>query len=247
MPVFRRYFRLHCFNHSWIAVDAPADKEDNPRFVAVAKAWRDQDVTVPKVIAHDFERGFMLLEDFGDQLLWPALHADGLSEKDLADLYGQAITQLLHIQQLPTDNLPPYDAGLLDREMALFRDWLCQQLLGMALSDAEQDMLHNTFALLQASALAQPVVAVHRDYHSRNLMLRPRWFTGGNRFSGCGGRPRHLRSGVAAARLLCTLAGHTGGTNWRRCTGNRPVHRVFIWVIGRSSAAILTGWACSGI
>src|SRR5690606_41620444 len=79
---FRRYFRLHCFNHSWIAVDAPADKEDNPRFVAVAKAWRDHEVAVPKVIAHDFERGFMLLEDFGDQLLWPALHADGLSEKD---------------------------------------------------------------------------------------------------------------------------------------------------------------------
>ncbi|QQD24919.1 phosphotransferase [Venatoribacter cucullus] len=170
---FRRYFRLHCLNHSWIAVDAPADKEDNPRFVAVAKAWRDQDVTVPKVIAHDFERGFMLLEDFGDQLLWPALHADGLSEKDLADLYGQAITQLLHIQQLPTDNLPPYDAGLLDREMALFRDWLCQQLLGMELSDAEQELLHQTFTLLRASALAQPVVAVHRDYHSRNLMLRP--------------------------------------------------------------------------
>src|SRR5690606_41864287 len=94
-----RYFLLHCLNRSWLAVDAPADKEDNPRFVAVAKAWRDHEVAVPKVIAHAFERGFMLLEDFGDELLWPALHAHGLSEKDLADLYRQAITQLLHIQQ----------------------------------------------------------------------------------------------------------------------------------------------------
>src|SRR5690606_33865726 len=170
---FRRYFRLHCFNHSWIAVDALADKEYNPRFVIVAKDWRVYQEAVRKVIAQDYESGVMLLEDFGDQLLWPALHADGLSEKDLADLYGQAITQLLHIQQLPTDNLPPYDAGLLDREMALFRDWLCQQLLGMELSDAERELLHHTFTLLRASALAQPVVAVHRDYHSRNLMLRP--------------------------------------------------------------------------
>lgn len=170
---FRRYFRLHCLNHSWIAVDAPADKEDNPRFVAVAKAWRDQDVAVPKVIAHDFERGFMLLEDFGDQLLWPALHGDGLSEKDVAGLYEQAITQLLHIQTLPTDNLPAYDAALLDREMALFRDWLCVQLLELPLTGPEEQMLTQTFALLKARALAQPVVVVHRDYHSRNLMVRP--------------------------------------------------------------------------
>ena len=169
---FRRYFRLHYSNHSWIAVDAPADKEDNPRFVAVAKAWRDHGVAVPKVIAHDFERGFMLLEDFGDQLLWPALHAGGISEKDIASLYQQAITQLLHIQSLPVDKLPAYDADLLDREMALFRDWLCVQQLGMTLSAAEDSMLSNVFTLLKNNALAQPVVAVHRDYHSRNLMVR---------------------------------------------------------------------------
>lgn len=170
---FRRYFRLHCLNHSWIAVDAPADKEDNPRFVAVAKAWRDQDVAVPKVIAHDFDRGFMLLEDFGDLLLWPALHRDGISHSEVAGLYEQAITQLLHIQTLPTDDLPAYDAELLDREMALFRDWLCTQLLGMTLTGQEEQLLTQTFALLKARALAQPVVVVHRDYHSRNLMLRP--------------------------------------------------------------------------
>lgn len=169
---FRRYFRLHCLNHTWIAVDAPADKEDNPRFVKVARAWYEQGVTVPKVIAHDFDKGFMLLEDFGNQLLWPALHADGVSKEEILNLYKLAIDQLLHIQELPTGDLPPYDAELLDREMALFPDWLCNQMLGLELSADEQRMLQNTFALLRERALAQPVVVVHRDYHSRNLMLR---------------------------------------------------------------------------
>lgn len=169
---FRRYFRLHYLNHSWIAVDAPADKEDNPRFVAIARAWYNHNVAVPKVIAHDFERGFMLLEDFGDQLLWPALHAPATERAQVIALYEQAITQLLHIQTLPVQALPAYDAELLDREMALFRDWLCVQQLGMTLTDGEETLLADTFALLKASALAQPQVAVHRDFHSRNLMLR---------------------------------------------------------------------------
>lgn len=169
---FRRYFRLHYRNLSWIAVDAPADKEDNPRFVRIARAWRDHDVAVPKVIAHDFDQGFMLLEDFGDQLLWPALHADDISVRDVTALYEQAIDQLLHIQTLPPADLPAYDATLLDTEMALFSDWLCEKQLQHTLSDAEKQMLGSTFELLRKNALAQPVVAVHRDYHSRNLMLK---------------------------------------------------------------------------
>lgn len=170
---FRRYFRLHYLDHSWIAVDAPPDKEDNPRFVAVARSWYQHHVAVPRVIAFDFDRGFLLQEDFGDQLLWAALHEPDLSQEGVAELYRQAITELLHIQTLPADALPAYDAALLDREMALFRDWLCLQQLGLTLSSAEEQLLADTFALLRVSALAQPVVAVHRDFHSRNLMLRP--------------------------------------------------------------------------
>ncbi|MAK90309.1 MAG: aminoglycoside phosphotransferase [Oceanospirillaceae bacterium] len=169
---FRRYFRLQHKDFSWIAVDAPADKEDNPRFVAIAKAWRDHEVAVPRVIDYDFERGFMLLEDFGDRLLWPALHRDDITLSEVSDYYRQAIRQLLHIQTMPVKNLPVYDAELLDREMALFPDWLCQQQLGMELSGAEQDMLQSVFTTLRERALAQRQVVVHRDFHSRNLMLR---------------------------------------------------------------------------
>lgn len=172
---FRRYFRLRAGSGdgqplSWIAVDAPADKEDNPRFVAIAQRWRGHQVAVPEVLAHDFDQGFMLLQDFGDQLLWPALHdADDPGQR--TRLYRAAIEQLLHIQSLAADDLPRYDQTLLDQEMALFRDWLCLRLLGMTLTPAEQQMLQTTFALLRQRALAQPQVVVHRDFHSRNLML----------------------------------------------------------------------------
>lgn len=169
---FRRYFRIHFLDHSWIAVDAPVAKEDNPKFVRIAKDWYEQGIAVPKVIAQDFERGFMLLEDFGDKLLWTPLHQEGMSDTQIEDLYQHAIDELLKIQALPSDKLPPYDAKLLDAEMHLFSDWLVRDLLALELTDAEQTLLDQTFAQLKARALAQPQVTVHRDYHSRNLMLR---------------------------------------------------------------------------
>ncbi|MEN9465510.1 MAG: hypothetical protein RL217_1691 [Pseudomonadota bacterium] len=170
---FRRYFRLHGLDKSWIAVDAPADKEDNPRFVRIAKAWHDQGVAVPKVIAHDFARGYMLLEDFGDTLLWVPLHQQGVSDKQIDHLYQLAIAELFSIQALPAGDLPVYDSELLQREMHLFSDWLCEKLLKLKLNKKESELLARTFAQLEARALAQPQVVVHRDYHSRNLMLRP--------------------------------------------------------------------------
>lgn len=168
---FRRYFRLRHNQSSWIAVDAPADKEDNPRFLRIARAWYDQGVAVPRVIGEDIEQGFMLLEDLGDQLLWPALH-DSASQEQVKNLYSQAIDQLMHIQQLRPDSLPVYDETLLNQEMSLFTDWLCERQLAMNLSDAEREMLSAAFSLLREQALAQPQVVVHRDYHSRNLMIR---------------------------------------------------------------------------
>ncbi len=168
---FRRYFRLTMAADSWICVDAPADKEDNPAFVNIARAWRAEGVHVPEVIAYDFDAGFMLLEDFGDQLLWPALHAPDSNDERRHQLYKKAIDELLNIQKVSMDGLPQYDEELLQREMSLFTDWLCGQQLGMTLSTAEQTMLASVCQELTRSALAQPQVVVHRDYHSRNLML----------------------------------------------------------------------------
>ncbi|MDF1763231.1 MAG: phosphotransferase [Oleibacter sp.] len=170
---FRRYFRIFDDEKHWIAVDAPADKENNPQFVGIANQWRQHGVAVPEVLAYDFEQGFMLLEDFGDAILWPALHQPNLSLKHVQEIYRPAVDELLMLASLPTTDLPLYDATVLRNEMALFTDWLCVQQLDLILSESEKVMLNQVFDRLVASALSQPQVTVHRDYHSRNLMLCP--------------------------------------------------------------------------
>lgn len=167
---FRRYFRIRHDDHHWIAVDAPPEQENSQQFVRIAEQWQKQGIRVPNIIAFDAFHGYLLLEDFGDQWLWNALQvADG--ETAVQAYYQQALQQLLPIQQLPPLALPSYDGALLHQEMALFRDWLCVQQLGMTLSNDELTLLQTAFDLLAQNALAQPQVVVHRDYHSRNLMV----------------------------------------------------------------------------
>lgn len=162
---FRRYFRQATENTTYIAVDAPPEQEDSLPFVTIAEAWLGQGVKVPEVIKADLEQGFMLLSDMGDQLLLPLLN-DASAE----GLYHQALDSLIGIQQTQLD-LPPYDAALLDREMALFTDWYLDKHLGLNLTEQEQSMLKHTFDILRESALGQIQVPVHRDYHSRNIMV----------------------------------------------------------------------------
>lgn len=168
---FRRYFRLKTPQASWIAMDAPPEKENSGPFIRIARHWHANGIHVPAVQAVDLELGFALLEDLGD-----TLYLQQLDEHNADRLYSQALETLLAVAQLdspPDCRLPAYDEALLDREMALFRDWLCQDLLGLELSNQEQCLLDTTFALLREAALAQPQVTVHRDYHSRNLMVTP--------------------------------------------------------------------------
>lgn len=168
---FRRYFRCKTPQASYIAMDAPPDKEDSAPFIRIARHWHGHGIHVPAIKAVDLELGFALLEDLGD-----TLYLQKLNDKSADVLYGQALDTLMAIAQLdspPNYTLPPYDEVLLDREMALFRDWLCQDLLGLELSNQELCLLDTTFALLREAALAQPQVTVHRDYHSRNLMITP--------------------------------------------------------------------------
>jgi len=166
---FRRYFRTAelLSGQTLIAVDAPADKEDSRPFVAIARAWLAGGVHVPEVLAADFDLGFMLLSDLGDDLYLPQLktHAD--------TLYQAALAELVRIQRCdaPDDYvLPAYDADKLRQEMQLCPDWFFTQLLGLELSSNENQRLQDVFARLVDSALEQPQVCVHRDYHSRNLM-----------------------------------------------------------------------------
>ncbi len=163
---FRRYFRITQGDKSYIAMDAPPDKEDCRPFVAIARQLKSAGLNVPSVHAENLEQGFLLLDDLGSSLYLDTLNPDNADQ-----LYGDAIASLVQLQsKVSAKVLPPYNRALLMQEMELFREWLLQKQLGLSLSESEHSLLSQGFELLADNALAQPQVAVHRDYHSRNLM-----------------------------------------------------------------------------
>ncbi|MFE8070593.1 phosphotransferase [Marinobacteraceae bacterium S3BR75-40.1] len=167
---FRRYFRVQYDGDTFIAMDAPPEKEDCHPFLAIARRWHQAGIHVPQILHADIAQGFLLLEDMGDDLYLPQLE----ESRDPGALYRPALETLARIQGIPAPvdyALPPYDDALLDREMNLFRDWLVKGALELALSSTEEALIDTTFAFLREAALAQPVVTVHRDYHSRNLLV----------------------------------------------------------------------------
>lgn len=165
---FRRYFRVVLSDGSTlVAMDAPPDKEDCHPFVAVAGRMRLAGLHVPRIFAQDLAQGFLLLEDLGTRPYLGELNAGSVDS-----LYGDAARALLRLQVgAPTEGLPHYDRAMLLREMQLFPEWLLGRHLELELSGPEAGMLAQTFELLVDNALAQPVVCVHRDFHSRNLMV----------------------------------------------------------------------------
>ncbi len=166
---FRRYFRAHHSSGSFIVMDAPPQHEDCRSFLAIAWLFRDLGLNVPEILEMDLERGYLLLSDFGDQRYLEALDANSVEH-----LYGDALDALERLQTLaPRDGsgLPEYDRALLMGEMSLFREWFLERHLGLSLSDADGAMLDEALQRLADEALAQPRVCVHRDYHSRNLMI----------------------------------------------------------------------------
>lgn len=164
---FRRYFRVHLADKTLIAMDAPPPQENCAPFVNVAALFGDAGVNVPKVIAQDLERGFLLLTDLGDVTYLSQLNNDTASS-----LYHDANMALIKLQLASKqDVLPNYDAALLTHEMQLFPDWYIAKHLNVTLDDKQQADLQKTFELLNKNILAQGQVYVHRDYHSRNLMV----------------------------------------------------------------------------
>lgn len=165
---FRRYFRITFNGESRIVMDAPPDREDSRPFVAIGRQLRAIGLNVPEILAEELEQGFLLLSDLGTQQ-----YLSALNDSTVDRLYGDALGALAVLQACGpgSDSLPPYDEGLLRREMELFRDWYLGRHLGLALKPNEQAVLDESFALLAENALEQPQVSVHRDYHSRNLMV----------------------------------------------------------------------------
>jgi N-acetylmuramate 1-kinase len=165
---FRRYFRAALDDgRTFVAMDAPPDKEDCTPFVHVARLLREAGVHAPEVHAQDLEQGFLLLADLGSSTYLQALNAQSAPQ-----LFADAVDSLVK-WQLATraGQLPPYDEALLRREMNLFPEWYVARHLNAALTEDQKNSLEKIFRLLVQSALAQPAVYVHRDYMPRNLMV----------------------------------------------------------------------------
>ena len=166
---FRRYFRVHLngSDTTLIVMDAPPEQENCAPFVQVAELFAKAGLHVPEVIAQELEQGFLLLSDLGN-----ATYLSALNDKTATNLYRDANLALIKLQLASQPNvLPNYDAALLNREMRLFPDWYIAQHLQTILDDKQKAVLQNTFDVLTANILEQGQVYVHRDYHSRNLMV----------------------------------------------------------------------------
>ena len=165
---FRSYWRLHLAGgDTRIVMDAPPDREDVRPWLDIAERLRAAGVHAPAVHAADVDQGFLLLEDLGNRTLLPALD-DGSADA----LYGDALATLLKMQQhADSGDLPAYDEARLVTEMALMPEWFLRRHLGIVPECEQWDSIESAFRLLVDSARAQPQVFVHRDYHSRNLLL----------------------------------------------------------------------------
>jgi aminoglycoside/choline kinase family phosphotransferase len=167
---FRRYFRVTRGGDTFIVMDAPPDKEDLAPFVEVGRILGDIGVNVPVVLARDSARGLLLLTDLGTEL-----YLDALREPARVDrLYGDALHALREIQTADASfsaHLPRYSDTLLMREMQLMPEWFLERHLGLDVSGQQRQMLDELFASLVKAAESQPAAFVHRDYHSRNLLV----------------------------------------------------------------------------
>ena len=164
---FRQYFRVSNTqdNKTYIVMDAPPEKENSHLFVQVTELIRSVGVNAPDIIALDLQQGFLLLDDLGSK---PYL--DYLTIDTADNLYIDAINALVKMQTIDA-MLPAYDEKLLQTEMDLFETWYLNRHLDIQLNEDQKASLDSIFTLLIKSAIQQPQVFVHRDYHSRNLMI----------------------------------------------------------------------------
>ena len=169
---FRRYFRFTAKpapgaeRQSLIAVDAPPEHENSQAFINIAIRLLNNKLPVPKIHQYTLDAGFYVQQDFGDQLLLALLN-----DRSADGLYNSAIHYLAKIFPVTTERLPLYDRQLLQQEMRLFSDWFVLKHKNRPIDARLKNILDQTYRLLTDNALNQPQGFVHRDYHSRNIMV----------------------------------------------------------------------------
>ncbi|OOG60092.1 phosphotransferase [Rhodanobacter sp. C03] len=164
---FRSYWRTQHQGQSWVVMDSPPAQEDPQPWLEIGARLSAAGLHVPAVKAQDLQQGFLLIEDLGSQLYLPALN-----DSTVDALYGDAMDALLRMQRdANVDGMQPYDHAFLQRELEIMPEWFLGRHLGHTPSCAEWDTLESAFTVLLHNALAQPRCFVHRDYHSRNLLI----------------------------------------------------------------------------
>lgn len=165
----RRFYRVQTSRRTVIAIVSPPETENNEQYVRLSRFYRAAGVDVPEVLDADLEKGFLLVTDLGTQLMH-----DVIDEDNADALYERALSELIRIQNLgvPEDIAPRYDRERLQMELSLFTEWLLTRLLELELDVQDRTLLAQTEAVLVDAIDRQPKVLVHRDFHSRNLIMK---------------------------------------------------------------------------
>ena len=165
---FRKYYRLTQGDKTFLVMDSSLEKESLSPFLDVTKRLAHAGVNVPKIYEQDLKRGYLVIEDFGNTHL-----LSQLTKKNFKELYKKAIDEIVKMQKADANGLPLYDKAFLHFEMDLMREWYLEKKLGISLTQAEAQILESILSTISDTVLTQPQnIFVHRDYHSRNIMVQ---------------------------------------------------------------------------
>jgi aminoglycoside/choline kinase family phosphotransferase len=165
---FRKYYRLTQGDKSFLVMDSSLEKESLAPFLNVTKRLAHAGVNVPKIYEQDLEKGYLIIEDFGNTHL-----LSQLTQANFKTLYKKAIDEIVKMQKADAKGLPLYDKAFLHFEMDLMREWYLEKKLKIHLTQIQKTLLDKALDTISNTVLTQPQnIFVHRDYHSRNIMLR---------------------------------------------------------------------------
>jgi N-acetylmuramate 1-kinase len=167
---FRRYWRLHGKQGTWIVMDAPPPHENCVPFVDVTQRLAQAGVTVPAIGAHELTQGFLLLSDLGTDTYFDRI-GQGLTDTVLQRLYQDALNALTRLQMANPSGLALLDGPRLKQELSLFEEWFVHRHLGVTLNDSEKSQLAQIYGHLTDCMAQEPRVLVHRDFHCPNLIV----------------------------------------------------------------------------
>lgn len=166
---FRKYYRLTNDDKTYLLMDSSLEKESLEPFLDITKRLLAVGAKAPQILEQNLKDGFLIIEDFGS-----THYLDVLDYDNFEMLYKNAIDEIVKMQEADSSNLPPYDKEFLTFEMDLMREWYIYKLLPATLSSSQDEVLKNSIDIISDIVLTQPQdIFVHRDYHSRNIMITP--------------------------------------------------------------------------